>query len=117
VPPKLLPLAKRIAHEVQRRRHRAMAARVRDVLMQLDPTQDPVRFSLYAVLVDPADEVDVRSWLATVATGVPAELGVADVLEAAPATRISLHLVETSYSADVTALTWRPNRPDPEGAV
>jgi hypothetical protein len=117
LPPELVPLARRIAEEVRHRRNRPTGARVRDVLMQFDESHDPVRFSLYAILAEPSEEGEVREWLATIANAVPAELGIADVIEAAPATRISVYLLETSYAADVTALTWRPNRPDPEGAT
>lgn len=117
VPPELIPLARRIAEEVQRRRNRLLARSIRDVLMQFDAADDPVRFSLFAVLEDATDEAEVREWLAAIAGAVPADLGIADEIEAAPATGISLHLVQTSYAADVTALTWRPNRPNPEGAV
>lgn len=115
VPPELLPLARRIAEEVQRPANRPTGQRVRDVLMQFDDAADPVRFSLFAVLDEPGDEQSVREWLAGIAQAIPAELGVADEIEAAPATGISLHLIETSYAADVTQLTWRPNRPEPEG--
>jgi len=116
VPPELMPLARRIADEVQRRQNRPTAARIHDVLMQFDETTEPPRFSLFAVLDEAGDEDRVREWLAGITARVPVELGVADELEAAPATGISHDLVETSYAADVTQLTWRPNRPEPEGA-
>jgi hypothetical protein len=117
VPTNVLPLARRIAEEVQRQRNRAVGQRVRDVLMQFDEAADPPRFSLFAVLHNADDEDDVRAWLAGIAQAVPAELGIADELEAATAERISLHLIETSYAADVTQLTWRPNQPAPQGAT
>jgi len=117
VPATLVPLARRIAEEVRRRQNRPTALRVRDVLMQFDEDADPTRFSLFAVLVEPGDEERVREWLAGIATRVPPEMGVADELEAAPATGVSFHLVETSYAADVTQLTWRPGEPEPEGAA
>jgi hypothetical protein len=85
--------------------------------MQFDGSVVPPRYSLYAVLVDPADELEVRAWLATAAQAVPVDLGVADVIEAATAARISLNLVETSYPADVSQLTWRANQPRPDGAL
>jgi hypothetical protein len=31
--------------------------------------------------------------------------------------RLSLQLIEESYSADVSQVTWRPNNPDPQGAA
>jgi hypothetical protein len=117
LPPELLPLARRIADEVQRRRNRPTARLVREVLMQFDETRDPIRFSLFAVVENAGDEDTCRQWLADIARRIPVELGLADEIEAAVATGISLHLVETSYAADVAQLTWRTNRPDPEGAV
>lgn len=117
VPAELVPLAVRVAKEVNHRRNRQIARRVRDVLMQFDRTDLPTRYSLYAVLERPEDADEVREWLASVAQRVPIELGVADVIEAAPATGISLHLVETSYAADVSRLTWRPSQPGPDGAT
>ena len=85
--------------------------------MELDDSTEPPRFSLIAVLDNPADEGAVREWLADIAKAVPTALGVANRIEAAPATQISLHLIENSYPADVTQLTWRPNDPAPQGAL
>ena len=116
VPNGLMPLARRIAEVVDARRRRAVGERARDVLMEFDDSTEPPRFSLIAVLDDPADEDAVRVWLADIAQAVPAQLGVADRIEAAPATLISLHLIENSYAADVTQLTWHPNDPEPKGA-
>ena len=60
---------------------------------------------------------EVRSWLSTAALDIPSDLGLADQIEAATASGISLELIENSYSADVCQVTWRPNNPDPEGAT
>jgi hypothetical protein len=117
VPPQLVPLARKIADVVYERRNRPTGARVRDVLMQFDETSSPTRFSLFAVLESGADEDEVRSWLSAVALKVPSDLGVTDQIEAVTASRISLELIEDSYSADVSQVTWRPNNPDPEGAT
>lgn len=111
VPDKLVPLASRIAEEVHRLRREPVSTRVRDILMQFDTSQEPPRFSLYAVLENLNDRDLARELLARVAQRVPTELGIGDILEAAPATGISLHLVETSYAADVTQITWGPAEP------
>jgi hypothetical protein len=116
VPESLLDLAKSVVSEVSRAKNRPMGLRVRDVLMQFDESTEPPRFSLYAVLDNEEDRDAAREWLATIVMAVPRDLGVSDELDARAATGITLHLVETSYSADVTQLTWRPNTPDPEGA-
>ena len=106
VPEHLVDLARAISREVSRRSRREGGTRVRDVLMQFDDAADPPRFSLFAVLAEPSDEHAVRLWLADVARSVPTHLGIGDELEAAPASGISFELVETSYAADVSQLTW-----------
>jgi hypothetical protein len=116
LPPELVPLAKKIAEEVQRRQGRPTAAQVRDVLMQFDETTDPVRFSLFAILAEDIETGAVREWLAGIGGRIPPELGLVDEVEAAPASGISLQLIEDSYAADVSQLTWRPNQSGPEGA-
>lgn len=116
LPPELVPLARRIAEEVCRRQGRVVAARVRDVLMLFDEDPEPIRYSLFAILEEASDEVLVREWLAGIASRVPPEMGIGDQFEAVTAERISLQLVEQSYAADVTQLTWRPSEPEPTGA-
>jgi hypothetical protein len=85
--------------------------------MQFDESPSPPRFSLFAVLENEADENDARTWLSAISLEIPSHLGLLDQIEAATARGISLELIETSYSADVTQVTWRPNNPDPEGAI
>jgi|SRR5450755_926596 hypothetical protein len=116
LPPELVPLARRIAEEVRRRQGRVVAARVRDVLMLFDEDPEPIRYSLFAILEEASDEVLVREWLAGIASRVPPEMGIGDQFEAVTAERISLQLLEQSYAADVTQLTWRPSEPEPTGA-
>ncbi len=118
VPPELLlPLARRIADVVAQRRHRPVAQRVRDVLMQFDDSTEPVQFALIAVLDDPADEANVREWLEQIGRAIPSALGVAYRIDAATSTGISLQLIQSSFAADITQLTWRPGSPGPQGAV
>jgi hypothetical protein len=112
VPDQLVGLAERVAKEVQRNRRRLMGTRVRDVLMQFDEARHPPRFSLFAVIQDAADEQGVREWLADIALSVPKDLGIGDEFVAVTSRQISLHLIETSYAADVTQLTWRGSTPE-----
>lgn len=106
VPEHLVALARAIAGEVGRRQRREVGLRVRDVLMQFDDDHNPPRFSLFAVLAQASDERAVRLWLADIARAVPTSLGIGDELEAVSASNLSLHLIETSYAADLTQLTW-----------
>lgn len=116
VPPHLLALARRIGEEV-RRRDRSLTATVRDVLMQFDDAQTPVRFSLFAVLENSSDEDAIRVLLADIGRAIPEDLGLLDQIEAATADGIAFSTIENSYAADVTQITWRPNRTGPEGAT
>ena len=105
----LVEAAERALEEVAR-------ARVRDVLMQFEEGE-PVRYSLFAVLDNADDEDDVRAWLAQVAQAIPVDLGVADQIEAASADGITFSTIDSSYSADVSQVTWRRDLPGPEGAT
>jgi hypothetical protein len=80
--------------------------------MQFSEDRDPPRFSLYAVLLDESDELEVREWLADISRSIPADVGLGDQFHAAPASGISLELLETSYAVDATQLTWGRTRPD-----
>lgn len=117
VPDDVVDLARKIAQEVTRSSRRPTGLLVRDVLMVLDNSTSPHQFSLYAVIEHPDDAERVRTWLAEIARAIPTELGVPVQLFAATAAGISIEVLETSYAADVSRLTWRPNSPDPEGAV
>jgi hypothetical protein len=111
----LVPLAKAIAKVVTARRNRPSGVRVRDVLTQFDESASPTRYSLFAILEDDTDRDEIRAWLSSISQEIPSELGVADEIEAAPASEISLQLIQDSYAADVTEVTWRPNDPNPQG--
>lgn len=113
VPPEVVDLRRAIAAAVKGHRVGDVAARVRDMLWQFEPGEPPL-FSLYAVVEDEGIRDQARQWLTTVGLSVPRELGVPVVMEAATAERISLRLIETSYSADVSDLTW--GRGEPKGA-
>lgn len=117
VPQKLVTLARRISKEVAAHRHRSSTNAVRDVLMQFDDSATPVRYSLFAVLDDVADEEAIRKVLADVGGAVPVELGVLERIEAATADGIAFSAIENSYAADVTQVTWRAGQPGPEGAM
>lgn len=115
VPDELVPLARRIAKEVERRRHHASTLPVRDVFMQFDPASSPPRYSLFGVVELESDRETTREWLADVSRQVPVDLGIADMIEAATAEDTSFSLIETSYAADVSQVTW--SGPEPDGAT
>ncbi len=110
VPEELGKLARNIAAAVQMHRGDEIVRGIRDVLWQGEVAQPP-RFSIYAVLSKEADQTRAREWLTAVALEGPVTVGVPDEIEAVPATRISLELIETSYSADVSDVTWQGGGP------
>lgn len=114
VPDSLVPLARRISDEVAAA-DRERGAAVRDVLMQFDHSRTPPKYSLFAILENQQDQDAIRLWLAGIARHVPAELGVADQLDAATAEETSFALVESAFAADVTQVTWAGH--EPEGAT
>lgn len=116
VPDRLVPLLREISESVTSRRNRSGGHQVRDVLVQADDSLKPPRFSLFAVLLRKEDADAVRLWLSEIAREIPIELGISDQIEAATADEISFQLIETSYAADVSKVTWRPNDPKPNGA-
>lgn len=120
VPERLVGLAKEVAKCVaSAARPSAVAEKVRDVLMQFDESVDPPKYSLFAIVDDDDGQRspnldEVRDWLAEIALKVPLDLGVADELEAATPSGVSLRLIETSYAAEISQITWK--RDGPEGA-
>jgi hypothetical protein len=115
VPDHLVPLAQDIASRVRRRDGRGTAAKVHDVLMQFDDSTEPLRAALFAVVEYDADREAVRRWLADVAKAVPTDLGVVIQVDVGTKSETSLELIETSYAADASRITWRG--PEPEGAA
>jgi hypothetical protein len=109
VPPNRVELAREIAEAVKKLKQRAIPA-VRDILMQFGPG-DPPEYALVAVVLNPADKLLARQWLADVALRVPTRLGTASRLEAVTTKEASLDLVENSFAADTTQITWRSTGP------
>jgi hypothetical protein len=115
VPPEFVELAKEIATAVRSTRTNTRADACHDVLMSFTPG-DPPRFALLAVIADPAEEGEVAEWMAQAALQVPANVGVMAVPPTAvPKTRLSLTVVEDSYSADLSDITW--GKHDARGAT
>lgn len=111
VPEHLVGLAREIARRCSGGRGRAISEQVHDVLMQFDDNAQPVRVALFGVIADSADAEAVRAWLAEVATRIDSDLGVVAAIDVGTRAETSLELVETSYAADLSQLTWSRNRP------
>jgi hypothetical protein len=111
VPDVLVPLARRLAREVERKRYREQTEVVRDVLFRVDTTTDPPHVRLYAIVEKDQDVVPTRQWLGEVALAIPSSLGIVDEAEAGTSHQFAISVLEDSYSADVTDVTWKGESP------
>jgi hypothetical protein len=79
--------------------------------MQFDDVPDPPQIALFAVIADDADSSAVRKWLVNAASKIDTEFGVVAHIDVGTREQTSLFLIETSYSADLSQLTWREQEP------
>lgn len=113
VPPEWVSLAKNIAESLKRGRA-AITDHIHDVLIQFSDDTPPY-FDLFAVITDGTDEDAVREWMAGGVLAIPNDLGIPRNLDAGTRAQASLELMETSYSADLSQITWRGD--GPTGAI
>ncbi len=111
VPEHLVELAREVARRCSGGSGRTISEQVHDVLMQFDDSAQPVHVALFGVIADDASPEAVRVWLADVATRINSDLGVVTVIDVGTRAQTSLELLETSYAADLSQLTWSRNRP------
>lgn len=111
VPDELVDLARDVAKRCSSRGGRIAAESVHDVLMQFDETANPVRVALFAIVADDADKDAVRIWLGEAATRVRTDLGLVAIVDVGTRSETSLALVESSYAADLSQLTWGGKEP------
>ncbi len=122
VPQDYVKLARELAKLLTKKSHKQAEERVRDILATFDTVADgTVEFTLTAVV--PHDRADAdpdlldrtRQWLATIALAVPAALGFNTHVDARTDEEVSLSFIETSYSLDVTTVSWPNKEPGPVG--
>jgi hypothetical protein len=111
VPGHLVALAREVAKRCGFKDGRPTGQKIHDVLMQFDDALDPPHVALFAVIADDVDPDSVLKWLANVASKIDAKLGVVAHIDAGTRAQTSLFLIETSYSADLTQLTWGMQEP------
>ena len=112
VPEHLLPLALEVADRCSKRSGRQVSDKVHDILMQFDDSQEPVRVVLFGVVNASEDIEEVRVWLAEVGHRIDEERGVLSDVMVATRSDTPLQVVEESYSADVSQLTWSRRKPE-----
>jgi len=113
VPTELVPLAKALSEKIEQKKHKALARKIHDVLVEFELGQPP-RFSLYAVIADEADRAEVETWLSGIALTIPIDLGVGDDIQVYTKAETNLALIEVSYSVDASDVTW--SKPGPDGS-
>jgi hypothetical protein len=109
VPPECVTLAIAIAEALRRPRH-PITAEVHDVLIQFSDDAPPY-YELFAVSTEEADKDAVREWVAGAVLTISQDLGVMRSLDVGTRAETSLELIESSYSADLSQITWRGPRP------
>ena len=111
VPEELVPLAQEISRVATKNRRAAATDQMHDLLMQFDLSSRPYRYKLFAVIMPTADRETVRAWLGTIGTEVSAELGTLAAYEIGTKAQTSLELLEDSFSANLSSITWRGESP------
>ena len=115
IPERLVDLAREVATRCGSRSGRAAAENVHEVLMQFDESDDPPKVALFAIVAAEANRDVVRAWLAEASTRISTALGVVAHIDVATKEETSITLIENSYAADLSQLTWRDT--DPTGAT
>lgn len=111
VPTELVPLARAIAAAVKATRSPELASACHDVLFQVG-LGDPPQYELTAVVVDDAPVEPVEDWLAAAAMQIGVDLGImASPPAALSKSQLSVELLENSYSADLSDITWKKMEP------
>jgi hypothetical protein len=105
VPDEYIPLARAIVDAIERHQGKRYTGHVRDIMVQFEPGDPPV-FELFAVIMDEADAEDIENWLTGAAMGVSVTLGVPGPVRVETADNTPLSLIESSFAADVTQISW-----------
>lgn len=111
VPEHLVEPAREVARRFGSRSGRAAAAQVHDVLMQFDDSKNPPHVALFAVIEDGIDHFEIRKWLADAAKRVNTDIALVAHIDVATRSGTSLALVESSYAADLSQVTWTGAEP------
>lgn len=121
VPEPFVALASHLASEFGSRRHRASGKMVRDILVQFgEAASGTTTFELVAVLSPGAPEElrgEINTWLAEVALAVPITLAAASAIDVRGDDEISLAFIESSYSLDLSTVSWPRNVAGPVGSI
>ena len=124
VPQEYVPLAQDLAKRLRKKTHRQAEERVRDILSTFETAADgTVEFTRVAVVpheqaqADPALVDTTRQWLSQIALAVSESLGLNTDVLALTDENVSLAVLESSYSLDVSTMSWPNTVPGPTGAA
>ena len=116
VPEALVALARCIGEAITRSDSLGLSDHTHDILMQFQQETDRTSYALIAVITSEQYASDVEHWLTEAALEVPTSLGVlAHEVRALTKAETSLELLEDSFSADLSQITWK-NATGPQGA-
>ena len=123
LPGAYVELAKQLVSVVTKRKNRATANKLRDILATFDKEDgDTVIYKLVAVLscdhesaVPDGTRGEIEEWLSGVGLEISTELGVLGDFDVLAADEVDLDLLENSYSLDASRLTWPSNSSSPVG--
>ena len=118
VPEAFVPLARALS-ELARKARDPVRDHLHDVLMVFDEASSPTEIALFTITCNPdhseeccgascSDDhvADARRWMSGIAQELDSELGVIASIEAAPRAGTSMLIIESSYSADVSDITY-----------
>jgi len=111
VPEHLVDLAREVAKRFGSKGGRETAKGVHDVLMQIDDTKEPPHVALFAVITDDADRAAIDQWLGDTSIRIDTSLGVVARHQSGTKSETPLSLIEQSYAADLSQLTWGGESP------
>lgn len=104
VPPELGPLMKSLAVALDKPRG-AVQHQIHEILVSADAL-DPPQYEVFVVIADDVDPKTVRAWASSRLADVPSSVGLLAGLEVGTRAETSLDLLENSYAADLSQITW-----------
>lgn len=123
IPERYGKVAGALSDQLRKRKNRPQGARLRDILAQFRTSSDGMTEYTLVAVVPSRNEVtdnsvmEIRVWLADITRAIPAELGTPILLEVYGDDVVSLRYIESSFSLDVSSLSWPQNSPGPVGQV
>lgn len=122
VPQEYVALSGELAKQLKKKSHKEAEKRVRDILATFETAIDgKIEFTLTAIVPrereasEPGLVGRTRDWLAQIALAVPERLGLNTDVVACTDAEVSLAFLETSYSLDITTVSWPNKEPGPVG--